>query len=449
MHAKNTNLTRISRRHVLRGGAGLLALPWFESMGAGNTPAPPAKRFLGLYHPNGVNPYKWYPTAEGRNYEMPENLAMLKDFRDDMTVFSGLANFRTPVNAGHYGLSNFLTGCGNGAGRKFETTVSLDQYLAPHLCKDTRFNSLTLSYKRGVGSLSSEINTISFGARGNAIPAENSPQKVFERLFVEPSASGKERFSVLQADNRSILDSLRDDTTSLNRRLGKRDQARLDEYLTNLREVEQRIRRTETWLDVPRHPIDKQDAARFQAAVRHDYDLMMELIYLAFVSDSTRSITFAQMTEPGLYHGVSHWNKKPDELLPEMDKWDRTWIGGLETLCQRLKTTQEGDGTFLDHTVIVYGGGHGRRPHYSHDLPMLLIGGKALGFKHGSHLAFAPLPEEDGELVRNGNGSAEFAKARGDFKRTPLANMFVSVANAMGVPTESFADSTGPLNGLV
>ena len=422
-------------------------------MAAAAPKAEAPKRFLGLYHPNGVNPYKWYPETAGKDYEMPENLAILEEFKEEMTVFSGMANFRTPVNAGHYGLSNFLTGCGNGAGRKFETTVSLDQHLAPHISRDCRFESLTLSYKRGVGSLSSEINTISFGARGNAIPAENSPRKVFERLFVEPGADAKERFAALQADNRSILDNLRGDTAVLNRRLGKRDREKMDEYLTNLRSVEKRIGRAEQWLDVPRHKLDPKEAAKFIKADRHNHELMMELIYLALISDSTRSIAFAQMTEPGLYHGASHWNSDPAQKLPEMDKWDRTWLTALGTLAGKLMATQEGDGTFLDRTAIVYGSGHGRRPHFSHDMPMLLVGGRGLGFDHGGHMAFAPLPEEkQGDFAsktNNSQNSAEFAKKRGDFKKTPLANMYLSVAKAMGVPTDKFADSDGPLNGLV
>ncbi len=211
---------------------------------------------------------------------------------------------------------------------------------------------------------------------------------------VKPSQESKARFSQLQADDRSILDSLREDTAALNRRLGRRDQAKLDEYLTNLWSVERRIARAEKWLDVPRYAVDDNQAQKFQAGDRYDYDLLMELIYLAFISDTTRCIAFDQMTEPGLCHGTSHWHSDPENKLPEMDTWDRKWLTGLTTLVGRRKSAQEGDGTMLDQTAIVYGGGHGRRPHYSHDLPMLLVGGGSLGFKHGQHLAFAPLVDE-------------------------------------------------------
>ena len=131
-----------------------------------------------MYHTNGVNPYKWYPTTAGRNYVMPENLALLKDLKDDMTVFSGLAHFRAPQSAGHWGLSNLLTGCGNGGGVKFHTSVSLDQYLAPHIGKGTRIQSLNLSCKTGVGALNERIVTISFSQRGNPLPTESSPPAV-------------------------------------------------------------------------------------------------------------------------------------------------------------------------------------------------------------------------------------------------------------------------------
>ena len=145
----------VTRRNALRGLGTLLALPWMESL-ASAAPSKNAalpRRFVGMYHTNGVNPWKWYPTSAGRDYVMPENLALLKDLREDLTVFSGLAHFRSPQSAGHWGLSNLLTGCGNGGGVKFHTSVSLDQYLAPHIGNSTRIPSLNLSCKTGVGAL--------------------------------------------------------------------------------------------------------------------------------------------------------------------------------------------------------------------------------------------------------------------------------------------------------
>lgn len=186
------------------------------------------------------------------------------------------------------------------------------------------------------------------------------------------------------------------------------------------------------------------------AARRYDFDLMLDLVYVTLISDTTRVVTFVPMEEGGLYHGTSHWNRSPDKSLPEMDKWDRKWIGGLAKLGSKLKSQSEGEGNFLDCTAIVYGGVHGRRPHFSHDLPLLLMGGKDFGFKHGLHLAFAPLVDEQNDRSRQetGNGSADFAATRGAYQQTPLCNLYVSVANGMGVPTKQFADSTGPLTGL-
>ena len=134
-----------------------------------------------------------------------------------------------------------------------------------------------------------------------------------------------------------------------------------------------------------------------------------------------------------------------------MDVWDRKWIGGLAKLGGRLRDFEEGDSTFLDRTAIVYGGGHGRRPHFSHDLPLLLMGGRDFGFRHGQHLAFAPLVDESTDRNRkeSGNSSADFGSSRGSYEKMPLCNLFVSIANQMGVPTESFGDSTGELPGVV
>ena len=171
----------VTRRNALRGLGTLLALPWMESL-ASAAPSKNAalpRRFVGMYHTNGVNPWKWYPTSAGRDYVMPENLALLKDLREDLTVFSGLAHFRSPQSAGHWGLSNLLTGCGNGGGVKFHTSVSLDQYLAPHIGNSTRIPSLNLSCKSGVGALNESIVTMSFGQRGNPLPPESNPRTVF------------------------------------------------------------------------------------------------------------------------------------------------------------------------------------------------------------------------------------------------------------------------------
>ena len=439
--------SKINRRHVLYGLGTTLTLPWLESLSAAsrkNTDKP--RRFVGMYHTNGVNPWKWYPTTAGRDYVMPENLALLKDLREDLTVFSGLAHFRSPQSAGHWGLSNLLTGCGNGGGVKFHTSVSFDQYLAPHIGKSTRIPSLNLSCKTGVGALNERIVTMSYGQRGNPLPTESSPRRVFERLFVEPTAEAKARFRHMQSRNQSILDDVTKDAKSLTRRLGYQDKQKLDDYLTNIRSVELQMQRNDQWLDTPRYKVDEKVGKAMLAADRYDFDLMLELVYLSLISDTTRVVTFVPMEEGGLYHGTSHWNKNPEKSLPLMDEWDRKWIGGLAKLGGKLKALEEGDGTFLDRTTIVYGGGHGRRPHYSHDLPLLLLGGKDYGFKHGKHLSFQPL---EGANPTKGEKSEDQNKRRGEFKKTPLCNLYVSAANAMGVPTESFADSNGELEGLM
>ena len=438
-----------TRRRFLRSTVGAaLTVPWLESLVAADNPkAERPKRFVGLYHPNGNNPYKWFPNEAGPDYEMPETLALLKDVREEMTVFSGLAHFKTPQGAGHWGITNALTGYGNGAGKKYGNSISLDQFLAPHISSDTRFESLVLSRDQGVGSLGGGIRTMSITKLGTPIPAESSPARIFERLFVEPNATAKARVRDLHDKNQSILDDLVGESARLEKSLGKRDQEKLDEYLTNVRNVEKLMNKEADWLDVPRVQIDEATGKMMLAADRHDYDLMIELIYLALVSDTTRVITFVQMKEAGLYHATSHWNKNPEKLLPLLDVWDQKWVGGLAKLAGKLKATPEGDGNYLDRTAIVYCNGHGRKPHYSHDLPFLLLGGNDFGFKHGQHLAFAPIGEE--RNIRGNEKREDWIKRVGDHKKTPLANMFVSVAKAMGVPTEKFADSDGPLTGLM
>ena len=435
----------LNRRTFLRASGTVLALPWLESLAASGATQP--VRFVGMYHTNGVNPYKWYPTQSGRDYELPENVALLSEFRDQLTMLSGLAHWRAPQSAGHSGALNFLTGCGNGGGVAVHTSQSLDQYLAPHLGRDTRIESLVLSRDRGVGSLGSGISTMSFGPQGNPIPAENSPARVFERLFVEPDAEAKAMIRHRHANNQSILDDLMSESSRLNRRLGKRDKEKVDEYLTNVRRVEKLMNKEQDWLDVPRYPVDEKTAATMRGADQHDFDLMIDLMHLALISDTTRVITFLPMKEGGLYHAISHWNKNPDKQLPLLDEWDRKWISGLARLARILKATTEGDGTYLDRTVILYGGGHGRKPHYAHDLPVVVLGGKALGIKHGQHLAFQDIGE--GANIDGREKAEDFiGRVRGQ-RQTALCNLHVSLANTLGVPTEKFGDSTGQLNGLI
>ena len=440
----HNRMTGPSRRNVLKGAGAMLALPWLDSLAVDPAAAP--VRFVGMYHANGVNPFGWFPETAGTDYTLPANVALLSELRDDLTMISGTAHWRSPQSAGHSGISNFLTGCGNGGGVAFHSAQSLDQYLAPTIGRDTRIESLSLSWRPGVGNLGGGIHTLSFGAQGNPIPATASPKKLFERLFVEPTAAAKAKFRHRLGNNQSILDNLMEESADLNRRLGRRDQDKLDEYMTNVRRVEQLMTRADEWMDIPRHKVDQRVEAKMLAAERHELDTMIELIYLALVSDSTRVITYVPMTEGGLYHAVSHWNKNPEKLLPQMDEWDRKWIGGLRTLATKLKATPEGDGNYLDRTIIKYGGGHGRSPHNAHDLPVIVMGGKGLGLKHGRHLAFQKLRN-----IRSKDGQSEtnvkIADAA-DLKKTPLCNVHVSIANALGVQTEKFGDSTGPLEGL-
>ena len=433
----------ITRRNFLKSSGALLALP---ALGASAAKSKAPVRFVGMYHTNGVNPYKWFPTTAGPDYEMPENVALLSDLRDDTTMISGAAHWKSPQSAGHSGITNFLTGCGNGSGVAFHTSQSLDQYLAPTIGKGTRIESLSLSWRSGVGNLGGGIHTMSFGPYGNPIPAISSPKKIFEMLFVEPTAAAKEKFRYRLGNNRSILDNLMEESKDLNRRLGKQDREKLDEYLTNVRRVETLMVREGKWLDVPRHEVDAKLASKLMAADRHDLDLMIELMYLALVSDSTRVITYVPMSEGGLYHATSHWNKNPEKLLPLLDEWDRKWIGALGKLGTKLKATAEGEGSYLDRTVILYGGGHGRKPHYAHDLPALVMGGKSLGIQHGQHLAFQHL--EDANI--RGREKAEDFRARTKIHRkVPLCNAHVSLANALGVETAKFGDSTGAMDGLL
>jgi hypothetical protein len=435
----------IPRRTVLRGLGATISLPLLEAMmpktlfAAPSTYTPLAKsgakptpRAIFCYVSNGVNILDWVPAATGKGYGLSPTLMALKDHQRDFSVLSGLGH--PHATGGHSGADTWLTGANlrSVPGKDYSNTISIDQVIAEKIGHQTRFPSIEISDMSGTGP-ALHSHTLAFDRNGTPLPAENNPQRLFERLFVPDDASSREATLKRHAEKRSILDDVLGEAKFLEKKLGAADKAKLAEYLQSVRETEIRVQRQVDWIDVPK---PKVDAKGLQLSSKpnnaHDrpmwLDVMLEISYLAFVTDTTRVITFQWAREAGglgvggqNHHELSHHGGDP-EMLRKLAEVDRGYLGKLNRFLTFLKSTDEGGRPLLDHTMLVYGSGMNSGPRGEHspkNLPLLVAGGAAYGLRHGQHIANDP------------------------DKHPPLSNVLLTVAQKMGAETPSFADSTG------
>jgi len=440
--------THMSRRHVLRAAGAAVSLPLLDAMlprchATPSTFRPLPKsavvqpRLLCCYVPNGVNIQEWVPTGSGENYPLSPTLEVLKGHRGNFSVISGIGHPHS--KGGHSGADTWLTGADLQAkpGSDYANTQSIDQLAAGIHGPQTRYPSLQLSDQSGTGA-AGHSHTLSFDANGTPLPAEKSPQRLFERLFVPDSAADREATLARYAERRSILDAINAEAKALHRRLGTADQRKLDEYLSSVRETERQVERLEEWIDRPKPEVSQQG---LQLASKpgnaHDrpmwLDCMLELVYLSFLTDTTRVITFEWSREAGGFggggenhHELSHHGGDPDMLkkLATIDRFHLTKLGRFLGLLQQ---TAEADGSMLDRTVVLYGSGMNSGKggeHSPKNLPLLVAGGHKLGMRLGHHLAFA----EDAN--------------------PPMANLLLTLAQRVGCEADQFADATGTLTGL-
>lgn len=415
------------RRQFLRSAGISLALPWLDvfasGRGAGRAAGSP-RRMICICAPLGFYPQHFFPAQAGRDYTLSPYLDLLRDQREDFTVISGLQHAGMGSSFAHQASASFLTGA-PGAGRPgFRNTVSLDQFAAEHIGAQTRFPSLALSGE-GAGGLS-------WTRTGALIPADNSPSKVFARLFLEGDADDVTGQLRRLGDGRSILDDVRDQARSLISGLGSEDRDKMDEYLTSVRELEQRMINDESWARKPKPKVDVEppqdipNAADLIGRTR----LLFDLSHLALQTDSTRLITLmlAGNTQvPPIegvslgHHDLSHHGRDPGKLA-QLEIVERETLKTVRELLAKLGQSQEGDASLLDQTSVFLGSNLGdASSHSTKNLPVLLAGG---GFQHGRHLAFDP------------------------DQPPPLCNLYVSLLQRLGIETDQFGTSTGTLTGL-
>ena len=436
----------LNRRTFLHGSGVSLALPFLECMAAASKPAARPKRFCAIYFPYGIvdrpagaehAQWNWFPTGSGRDYRFNNSLRPLENHRNELTILGGLSHPKGRQMGGHDTADTWLTGAELKAGH-LQNTISIDQLMALRVGERTRYSSLVLSTDGGVGE-PTRSSTLSFSRTGQPVPAENKPRLVFDRLFgVNPDSLAKQR---LRLDNSaSMLDLVLDHSKSLRNRLGKLDQAKLDEYLSSVRQIERRVERSEQWLDVPKPQVAanglslEADDSTPRELIRTMYDL----IYLAFQTDSTRIATYQLGNMNGAtsiagkfpqllgmaenMHRLAHDARKSDEGAEPLGRWDEFLNEQLSYFLERLKSTPEGDGSLLDHTLVFYGSSN-CQTHVNENYPLILAGGQKFGFRHGQFLKFAGA--------------------------TPLSNLFVTLLNRLDTPAESFADSKGEISELL
>lgn len=423
----------LSRRTALRSASVCMALPWLECMSA-EEGAAPRQRFFAGYFAYGVPmpaddaadrlTNGWFPVGEGQDYVAPEMHQHVMPLRDKITFLSGLSHPAMRSTSAHKGADYFLTGA-NILKTYDKQSISIDQHVAQAIGQDTRFRSLVLSSFGGVNR-PYRSSTLSFDRSGRPIPAQNKPAEIFRRMFGTTTESER---NALQSRG-SILDEILGEAEDLNRRLGVEDRRKMDEYLTSVREVEQMTERQKAWHNTPKPDVDARELELDAdiGSAREYLTVMYELLALAFQTDSTRVATFQTACEEaggtdrfpsaiGLAassHKLSHEKKNYADVARYITFLNEMHAGFLK----RLDTIQEGEGTLLDNTFGFYGCATSKT-HRAINYPVILSGGKNLGFRHGSHLHF------------------------GD--NIPMSNLFVTIANQFGRPTDAFADSTGDI----
>ena len=423
----------LTRRTALKAAGVSLALPWLECMAADKAAAP-KPRFFGGYFAYGVPmpadnasdrmDHGWFPVGEGRDYQAPVMHESIMPMRDKITFLSGLSHPAMRRTSAHKGADYFLTGA-DLLKTYDKQSISIDQHLAGSLGQDTRYQSLVLSSFGGVNR-PYRSSTLSFDRAGRPVPGLGKPEEIFRRLFGDVSQSEKNSL----ASRGSIIDEVLGEARDLNRRLGATDRKKLDEYLASVREVERLTQRAKFWQDTPKPNVDPKslELDATLTSPREYLTVMYDLLALAFQTDSTRVATFQTACEEGgltdQFPAAIGLRSSAHKLSHEKTNFAEVaqYIAFLNELhanfVKKLDSIQEGDGTLLDSTLCFYGCATSKT-HQATNYPIILSGGSSLGFRHGSHLHY------------------------GD--HVPLANLFVTIANQLGAPTKSFADSTADI----
>ena len=450
----------LNRREVIKGSGIALGLPALEAMqnqrahSSESTSVP--KRLLvsyiayGTYMPEGSsgipnvsrsgqahNEWSWWPCAEAGELTFNKSSQPFEELKDHVSYFRGLDHKGGWKMGGHSSGDVFATGADMTETEK-TNNISIDQVAANTHGHRTRYSSLVLGTEGGTGSYGSS-KTLSHRGPGRPIPSMNKPQEIFNRLFDPYTGKGVEQVRAGLKRDASILDLLMDHSKSYHKRLGVTDQRKMDEYLESVRAIEQRVERTSQWTHEPLPKIDTK-GLNLNVAYKEAQEYircMYDLVYLAFQTDSTRYATLMLESEQsstsemwnyatyvlgykGATHDIAH--KRPADYSGQWDRWRAEQHAYF---LKRLRDTSEGEGSMLDHTLVLWGSAHPHASHSTRNYPIHLAGGNRLGLQHGKLREFI-----------------------GD-EKVPLANLYVTMLNALDVPVEKFADSTGSMTEIL
>lgn len=432
----------LPRRAFLRGTGVSLSLPFMNAMAVGNEQQALKtlpKRAAFIFFPNGVSlpperdpqheDWYWFPKGKGRDYEFRTSQEALNSYRADISVVSGLSH---PLNRNsgdaHVNPTGFLTSKEMIKGKTTHNSISIDQAISTHHRGQTLLDSMPLSTVGGVGNIN-RTYTLSFDRDGKGIPAWSDLKEIYERMYGASSPAAQARLR----EKQNLLNEIYADAKDFRRKLGKEDQATLDEYLAAISGLEKKIENDRLWAQkgaasAPPEMNLEIEFTDVENYIRAMYDLM----YLAFKADVTRVATYQIASEGGTaptnnlskrigmskdLHQLSHSAAKSDDGFKDWGLWDQFVAKQLAYFINRLKETKEGDGSMLDR-CLVFQGAATSRVHDNTNFPLILAGGKQMGHKAGQFVTF----DED---------------------KTNLANLFVKIANAMDVPMDNFGDSTG------
>ena len=434
----------LSRRTMLRGMGAAVALPLLDAMvpaltAVQRTAAAPVRRFGVVYHPNGVIYDKWLPAGTGRDFQLSPVLEPLAPFRDKLLVVTNLASHQAEAlgdGGGDHSRAGgtYLTGVhvkksdslvGNG--------ISMDQILAKSLERETQLSSLQLTADDNslvgacdIGYSCAYSSTLSWLTPTLPLMAENNPRVVFERLFGSSESTDAATRAARLRQDRSILDSVTARVKELQQTLGARDATKVDDYLASLRDVERRIQKAEE--QSAAHVTDLVQPAGVPDGFQAHVELLYDLQLLAYQSDLTRVITFMYgreqtgrpypqigINEP--HHPLTHHQENPDKMA-KCVQIQRYHVALFASYLEKLAATPDGDGSLLDHVILLFGSGISNSDRHTHGpLPTLLAGGGAGALRGGRHVVY---PVD-----------------------TPLTNLQLTLLDKMGVPMDQFGDSTG------
>ena len=431
----------LPRRTFIWGMGAAVALPFLDAMlPAMKAQSKAVPRFTAIYCGNGANMFEWTPATTGVGFEMSPTLKPIEAFRDQMLVVTGLDNFQATDQGDsggqHPRAAPAFMSCVHPKqteGADVQAGTTIDQMIAQHIGRDSKLTSLEVAVDRNdvVGACDhgyacAYMNSMSWKTPTMPLPSETNPRAVFERLF--GSGDTAEARVVRSQEDRSILDGVMQEISQLRRRVGPRDGAKLSEYLDAIRDVERRIAKSESYngdFAVPERPAGVPETFKEYA------ELMFDLQALAFQADITRVSSFLMAREnvnrsyseiglPEAHHSISHHGNNPEKMAV-YSKLNTYHVETLAYFLRKLQAIPDGDGTLLDHSIVLYGSGMSDgNTHNNFNVPVVVVGGRDQQMKGNRHLVYQ--------------------------KGTPLANLSLSLMDKFGVNLERFGDSTGELD---